>query len=293
LFLQKSFRIRLFRIEGFSIMRVLVNVFRRKLFGKPGSKLQRLQQEVVKYCILFIAMFILSRSYYYNYWNIANRWTFSKFAGGTRSMVVGRLSKSQQDGVFSSGGLIGQAIPPGMKYKRINPDQIYVDKTTVAEFIPYKSTSAVQGILFSLFDRATTFAPRTNLKIFHFCTSVLTGMIFTIILFWIYQNFGFITFVVGFFAILWSPWLTLAGGHIYWIFGVLYLPVIATTFLNYREKENIGYGAMASGCVIFFAVLGKCLFTGYEFITPALVMMVVPYFFMLFTCYGALCYLFK
>jgi hypothetical protein len=131
-------------------MRVSVNVFRGKLFGKPGSKLQWHQRAFVKYCILFIAMFILSRSYYHNYWNIADSFMFDTFAGMTKSFVVGRLSKSQQDGVFSSGGLIGSAIPTGMKGERINPYQIYFDKTTVAEFIPYKSTSAVQGILFSL-----------------------------------------------------------------------------------------------------------------------------------------------
>ena len=55
-----------------------------------------------------------------------------------------------------------QAFPG--KDERVDQYQIYIDKKPFAEFIPYKSTSAVQGILFKRLMRYALRVPKQKWK---------------------------------------------------------------------------------------------------------------------------------
>jgi hypothetical protein len=76
-----------------------------------------------------------------------------------------------------------------------------------------------------------------------------------------------------------SPWITVAGGHLYWIFGTIYLPFLIPLILLHREYKggNLSFRLWIIG--IALAVLFKCLFTGFELITTTLIMMTTPVFF--------------
>jgi len=67
------------------------------------------------------------------------------------------------------------------------------------------------------------------------------------------------------------------GRNLWWSMWSFYLPVALMMYylkLN-RLQMNINYTRF--GVIIFIAVFIKCLFTGYEYITTTLVMMIVPF----------------
>jgi len=256
-------------------------VFKERVATRRESPFLRVLKLSGKYLLLLSAMLTMSCQFYSNFFRSADYFRFQTFAGSTGSYVIGRLAKSQQDGIFSSGGLIGTASLLSGSSEPITDDQfaIYFQKLKIVDYKPYKSTSAIQGIIFSMIDKATHFSPQINIKIFRMFTSVLTSLVFIMIIYWIYYYFGSVPAFFVFLSIVISPWLTIAGGHLYWVLGTFYLPFIATAFLLHLEKEKNYYQRKISIAVIFFAVLGKCLFTGYELVTTSLVMMTIPYFF--------------
>jgi hypothetical protein len=225
----------------------------------------------------------MSYQFYSDFLRSVSYVEFQTFAEWTNSLVIGRLAKSKQDGIFSSCGLIGtaSALSGSGSKEPLMDDQfaIYFQKLKIVDYKPYESTSAIQGIIFSMIDKATQFSPQININIFRMLTSVFTSLVFIMIIYWTYYYFGSLTASFVFLSIIISPWITKAGGHLYWVLGAFYLPFIATAFLLHFEKEKNYYHARFSIAIIFFAVLGKCLITGYELVTTSLVMMMIPYFF--------------
>jgi hypothetical protein len=241
----------------------------------------RMNTPRTKRAIVYVtALIVLTLGFYDNTWKVADSDRFERFADQTESFIIGRLAKSRQDGIFSEGGLIGrEVILPEGENKFSYQYEIYYNDIPFQQYRPYKSNPAIQGMIFSVLDRYLNFDAQTNVKFFRLITAIISASILSVFLLWVLDIFGIFPSLMSLLLIMLSPWLTVAGGHLYWIFGIIYLPFLIPLVLLHREYKGKKLSFRVWLIGIALAILLKCLFTGYEFITTTLVMMTIPVFF--------------
>jgi hypothetical protein len=226
------------------------------------------------------ALMALTLGFYENTWKVAKSEVFDRFADQTESFIIWRLAKSKQDGILSEGGLIGREVElPKTKHRFWYQFEIYYNDIPIKQYRLYKSNPAVQGIFFSILDRCLPFAAQTNVKVFKLTASIISAGILTVFLLWVLDIFGLVSALGTMFLLILSPWLTVSGGHLYWIFGTVYLPFLVPLVLLHREYKGKQLSPLLWLLGIASAMMLKCLSTGFEFITTTLVMTTMPVFF--------------
>jgi len=196
--------------------------------------------------------------------------------------VMGRLVKSQQDGVFSAGGLlaIGGVREFSVDSRVIkNQYQRYLTPRDFKQYWIYKSTPGFQGILFSLFDRYTGFTPQSNLSIFRWSVSIFLAATLTAFCVWVAAEFGWLATGLVVLFVMASKWLTILGGNLYWCLGAFYLPWSVLTFMTQKRGQAHTWPLPSIFLWSYCLALAKILLTGFEFITAALVMFSTPFIF--------------
>jgi hypothetical protein len=230
--------------------------------------------------VLVTTLIALTLGFYDNTWKSTHGNWFSGFAKGAQAKVITRLAKSRQDGIFSEGGLLGREdIIPKNKHTLPYQYEIYYNNIPIQHYMLYKSNPAMQGIIFSILDRYLGLDARTNVKFFRLIASIISASILSVFLLWVLDIFGPFSAFMTLVLIMLSPWLTVSGGHLFWMFGMIYLPFVIPLILLHREYKGGKLTQRVWIPGISLAVLLKCLFTGYEFITTTLVMMTIPLFF--------------
>ena len=217
-----------------------------------------------------------------NVWHVAEQQWFDTHQRDTESLIVGRMVKSRQDGIFSVGGLTGAGIAD-IQQKWITSNQIdnqysaYLNKHSFDKFSPYMSQTGGQGIIFSLLDRLIPFSPQIKLWSFYVLTALLSAIALTAIVSWFYEEFGgwVAIFVIG--SAVLSQWLTVFGKNLWWSLWAFYLPMIVVMYYLKRHRVPSDRQFIRFGILIFIAVSIKCFINGYEYITTTLLMMMVPF----------------
>ena len=161
-------------------------------------QLQRLIQSELarKLSIWTVSILLLFFAFWFNSWHVAEQQWFGSHQRDTESLIVGRMVKSRQDGVFSDGGLNGAGIPNNLHQDWITQEQshdqysAYYNKLRFDEYSPYMSQIGGQGMLFSLLDRIQSLSPQTKLTSFYMLTSLLSAIALTLIILWFYCEFG-------------------------------------------------------------------------------------------------------
>ncbi len=193
---------------------------------------------------------------------------------------VGRLAQSRQAGIFSYAGLLGWGDASYFEDDwEMVVHQYEVYKTSTGfmadDFKTYNSAIGFQGMIFSAFERSINIAPESALLFFQFITALLTAILLSLLALWIYSELGFVAalFAAGFMVI--SEWITLFGGSIYWSLWAMYLPLVVTAYFL-RKKQFDGDNQHRLALVVYFAILIKSLFNGFEYITTVLIMVFSP-----------------
>lgn len=239
---------------------------------------------------VFFVLFTLS--YTTNIFHISNVDLFHGFERQPEGLVVGRLARSAQDGVFSYGGLTGVNFD---SKKDKTTEQYAMDLAaqhnlylTNAElpdsYQAYKSQTGGQGILFGILQKISPLSNAQNLMLFRGLNALLIAFVFCLFARWIQLSFGFVASVVSLLLILFSPWLNVFSHNLWWILWSFYLPFITLTLaLGYKHKYPNQISELKILVLLFLSVFLKCFFTGFEFITSALVAAICPivyYFFL-------------
>ena len=215
--------------------------------------------------------------------HVAEQQWFDNFQVGIDGLIIGRMVKSHRDGIFSSGGLPGYAMPvkplkiedaelPYFQYK------IYMQGLKFGNYQTYESHIGGQGMLFSFLNNLLeNVAPEKRLNIFYSLNSLLAALAITLVIAWFYQEFGLVAGLFVLVSAVFSQWLLVFGRLLWWSFWSFYLPMIV---LMYYLKNNMPASKsqyIKFATIVFVVVLVKCLFAGYEYMTTALIMMVVPF----------------
>ena len=217
-----------------------------------------------------------------NVWYVAEQQWFDTHQRDTESLIIGRMVKSRQDGIFSVGGLTGAGITTNIQQDWISSNQIdnqyaaYLNGGSFDEFSPYMSQPGGQGIIFSLFDRFIPLSFQIKLGSFYVLTALLSAIALTAIVGWFYDEFGGWTALFVLCSAVLSQWLTVFGKNLWWSLWAFYLPMIVIMYFLKRHRGTENRQFIKFGILIFIAVSIKCFINGYEYITTTLLMMVSP-----------------
>jgi hypothetical protein len=220
--------------------------------------------------LLFIGFLFIG--FYRNQWRVVDQAWFQNFQRDTESQILGRLVKSRQDGIFSSGGLTGMGNGSSIEAQYI----AYFKNEPFNSFQPYLSQIGFQGMLFSMIDKVSPLDSGNNFRVFRGMTSLLSAIAFSAIILWFYNQFGLFTAVVAFLTTLFSQWLTLFSRNLWWSTWAFYLPMIICMYILAFEERNGKFSDLVLTGLVSLGVFSKCLFNGYEYITTTLVMLAVP-----------------
>jgi hypothetical protein len=198
------------------------------------------------------------------------------------SFIIGRIVKSSRDGVFSAGGLTGlvgpEATPPNTESPNYRfQSQAYLNSLPFQTYSIYKSQIGAQGMIFGSLNSILPFPPADKLSIFHAIASLASALMLSLVIFWFYREFGTTVGVVVLAGTALSQWLVVFAHSLWWSTWAFYLPMAAVMFYVCRPQAAGNFSFLKFGALAFIAVMGKCFFNGYEYITTALVMMVVPF----------------
>ena len=241
------------------------------------------QSELARKIALWaLSIGLLFFGFLFNLWHIAEEQWFDTHQRDTESLIIGRMVKSRQDGIFSVGGLTGAGVTTNIQQDWISANQIdnqyaaYLNKGSFDEYSPYMSQPGGQGIIFSLFDKLIPLSPQIKLWSFYVLTALLSVTALTAIIDWFYEEFdGWVAIFVLCSAVL-SQWLTVFGKNLWWSLWAFYLPMIVVMYLLKRHRIPSNRQFIRFGILIFTAVFIKCFINGFEYITTTLVMMVTP-----------------
>ena len=241
------------------------------------------QSELIrKISIWVVSILLLFFGFYANSWRVANQRWFDRHQRDSESLLIGRIVKSRQDGIFSVGGLLGIGVKADIELHGVSPTQMnaqylaYLNKLSFDGYSPYMSQTGGQGMLFRLLDILIPLSPQIKLRLFYALTALLSSIALAAIINWFYDEFGWqvVIFVAG--SAVFSQWLTVFSRNLYWGLWAFYLPMIVAMYFLKRHRAPASRQFIRFGILIFISISIKCFINGCEYITTTLVMMMVP-----------------
>ncbi len=239
---------------------------------------------------LVVCFSVLFLGFYSNFWGSARKEAFGGFDEYSECLAIGRIARSEKEGVFSHGALPGvnydaSVVPANADiwfevYLEQRPD--YVTDNIPDSYDVYKSQTGGQFILYSIIQQVLPFSNGLKLQMFHCINAILSALCFTLLLGWVFRNFGLITGIIALVLITMSSWLTFFGNSLWWGLWASYIPFITMLLVleyNHRTKKLSSKKILL---YLFLSVFAKCVFNGYEFISTALVSTMCPIIFYAF-----------
>ncbi|MDR1155698.1 MAG: signal peptidase I [Bacteroidales bacterium] len=245
----------------------------------------------VNYRVFFSKRRVLPVLFYLSVWvlltlnfkgNIlSSAWDFyHTFQYDSESLVVGRLSLSESEGLSAHAGFLGRVkpVPAGSDPFWYQYD-LYRYGGEFETYEGYYSQPAGQAFLYGLVCKITGLSGDTALEMLWWLVSMFSAFMFTAFSGWVLCRWGWTVAVFTVLSIGFSQWVTAFGYNLYWILGAFYLPFVAA--LRYLQKygRSAKHPLKATFWLMFTAMLLKCLLNGFEFITATLVMAMTPWVF--------------
>ena len=236
--------------------------------------------------IAFCAAGILFLSYSSNCFRIVPQERFAYFQRDMESFIVGRMVKSQHDGIFSAAGLPGlggnDQLPPAYDQPSfVLQYNAFFTGRPLPRYLPYLSQSGGQGIIAGIAAVLSPFTAENTLFFLYLANSALTVCMLMALIVWSYHEWGIGASLCMYAGCFFSPVFHLFARNLWWCFGAFYLPLIVVLLLcpktPYARRAPFYAG-------VFCAVFIKCFLNGYEYISAVLIMAVTPIVYYAVTC---------
>ncbi|MDR2039845.1 MAG: signal peptidase I [Bacteroidales bacterium] len=143
----------------------------------------------------------------------------------------------------------------------------------------YYSQSAFQSFVYGLICFATGLSGDPALDYFKWLVSVFTAFMFTLFVMWVQCRWGWVTALFVLITICFSQWVTAFGRNLFWVLGAFYLPFVCALWYLQKYKSAGKHPLRVTFWLMFVTMLLKCLLTGFEYITTAMIMAVTPWVF--------------
>ncbi len=219
----------------------------------------------------------LTLGFYNNNWKVVEPKHYERWEMTYERVVVARLAKSRQDGIFSAGGLLGLADIDGWDFDPNHQYDVYESGISFEHYSPYRSNPGVQGIVFSIFDLITDFTAEQNIRFLRFSTVLLSALVLALFSAFLAVEFGWLAAILVLLFSVLSEWMILPAGNAYWNLWAFFLPFVTCIFILSKAEKKSVYPKVRVYTSIFIVTLVKILFNGFELITTTLVMATVPF----------------
>ena len=231
----------------------------------------------------FIAFLFLFFGFYNNTYNVVAEKRFENFEKYSESLVIGKLAVAKKQGIFYKGGLTGRIMDvPKNKNPILYQYELYTKQLEFnsKKYHTYNSQTGGQALFFASLDNILPFKKSINLKIFYIITSILSSILLTLFLVWVAGMYDVLTAAFALLFILLSPWITIFGRNIWWSLWSFYIPFITMLLcFNKESLRNIHISYFRLFLISLMAMLAKCFFTGFEYITTTIIMALTPLLF--------------
>jgi len=232
-------------------------------------------------CLFFISAVL---SFTRNSMGVAFHVEFNRFADLAEAMIMAKIAKSERTSPWHNGGLMlrDNTLNDTTDFNALH-EAIYVDQKEIREEWYYRSNPGIQGIAFSLLDGISPFPNAINLTLFRYLSAIISALILTFLLDWVIRSYSLFT---GFFTaacLLMSTGLVVSGGHIYWMSGLLFLPVLVCLRQLEKLVQRDAYPAWKMIAMVALAFYFKGLVLGFEIVTCTMIATTVPVF--LYACW--------
>ncbi len=231
-------------------------------------------RKIAPWIHVLVALPLLFAAFSVNLFETANADWFRNHQRGPEGQIAGRMVISRRDGFFSHAGFNGECRTMDRKFHF--QDEIYLEERICTIYTPYISQTGMQALSAAAFDALTGFSRARTWSLLHLITALFSAIFVGLLLAWIGREFGHLAFASALLSTLASPWMTVYGRNLYWMMGVFYLPILSVIWLLDRELRGRALSRRGAVLTIAGGVLFKCLFSGYEFMTTTLIMMMVP-----------------
>ena len=216
--------------------------------------------------LLFFCVFsfvLLSLNFYTNFLHSAEHSWFTSFDRDSERKIIGRLIKSRQDGIFSSGGLSVLGVtdeaaskdPFSFMNDKLDNYDAYINNVKIDHFAsPYYSQICGQGIFLSILDKIIPYSPSIKLRLFHGVASLLTALILVAIIAWFYVECGLFAglTVLGFCASL--AMADVFTRNLWWFIWAFYLPMAMVMLYFQCTPKNRHSAVFQAGKHCFFFI---------------------------------------
>jgi hypothetical protein len=223
------------------------------------------------------AFLLMVAVFYSNLFGILNP-SFKNFQENDEGIVLSRLILTKHCGFFensSLGGYFGEWDDPNFDHKEMYLKDLPFKKE---QYNVYESQIGGQSMVYSALDFILPYDNFTKFNIFHFLTASFTALAFLFFLIWVKRHFGIITSIVTLFLIVLSFWIIIFSSKLWWNLWSFYLPFVFMLFyLDKKKSDEISHKKLFlySSLLVFI----KCFITGYDYISPALIMFTTPVLF--------------
>lgn len=241
---------------------------------------------------LVLSLLFLTLNFYSNSLGIGNDELINNFDTYSEALVLGKLARSEKDGILAYSGLTGvnydkEIISPEANViseaYSVQLDYYWGKIETPSEYFTYRSQTGGQAILFSIIDNILPFEKTINLNVLRFINAFLTALCFVIFVGWVFRNFGLLSATIVLALISLSTWLIMFSHNLWWALWSFYIPFLTMLLiLEHNSKLVRKMTFIKIGCLVFLSVFLKCFFTGFEFISATLIALMCPVVFYFF-----------
>ena len=262
-------------------------------------------QYVKKYYFFMVTISVLFLVFDRNILRSVEKEHFKNFQWDSQSLVVGRMVRSTQDGIFSFGALLGWNHPtalmsdtlqwsngappfngPVWGYKvpgHMDKGQFQYDilegQSPFESYECYFSNPGGQAAIYSIINTTFNIDPIDTTMLYKSINAFFSALVLGTMVFWIRKVFGAFAGCTSLIIICFSKWMVLFANDFFYVFGLFYLPFVAVLlYLHYAIGAKF-YHQSHLLLLIISTVTLKCILAGFDFIIPTLVMAVLPLIF--------------
>ncbi|HCO68430.1 MAG TPA: hypothetical protein DIT04_11830, partial [Dysgonomonas sp.] len=262
-------------------------------------RVNNIKTTINKIIVLF-AFILLTLNISFNLFRISTERNLYSF---DEALTIGRIIKSEQDGLFSAAGF------PGVVYNKeeifsdsIVDNQLSYDSHTARDIVirhnlenqfrwnlkwddskipidyyPYTSQSGGSALLYSVVNLILPFDGNITILILRLISGSLLATCLMLFVGWCWRNFGSISAFTVYILLFISPWIVFMGGSLWWSVYTYYIPFLTMLLLlerRHKFPDKINNKILFTG--LFIAVFIKHLLFGFEFVTTILLAIYPP-----------------
>ena len=223
--------------------------------------------------VFFIGFALLFSCYYCNAWHLAGSRWFTNFQADSQELVIYRLMVSHQQGIFADYGSL-ERYRDGYGYSLQALPEYYAGDYR-APLKTYQSQIGIQGMCFSLLAAVLPCSNALKIQLFYILTTICMVITLLFLILWMYHEFGPRAAVFAFASLLFAPWLIVMSRNLYWVFWIMFLPMMIVLYGVRAEDQTGRYSYYGQALLIFLTVFLKCS-AGYEYLSSVLVASLLP-----------------